>query len=212
MIDESDQRLDGDGEKARMYTYDLEKSLPGVLNAWHDAAGCRSCGRKTHDPLTGHDGYCPVPAMFSLRAENDALRVQNAKYHANSDAYENGIKEWGDFKALIDNLTRMHLLPMTDLQEPCPIPFAFKLAHRNYDTLTQRAEAAEARAGELETKLIELINAVNAFGRSGNWGTRKSDETCGEMLLLAGRLGKQFVSAPSPAEPGESGSGKGEGK
>jgi len=58
--------------------YDLEKMLPGVLNACIDGGGCRWCMRQTHDKFIGHDGHCPVPALFKL-VELHGTRAQKGK-------------------------------------------------------------------------------------------------------------------------------------
>lgn len=47
-------------------TYNLKRDLPGVLHAAIDGGGCRSCNRPTQHPVYGHDGYCPVPALFTV--------------------------------------------------------------------------------------------------------------------------------------------------
>lgn len=62
--------------------YNLRYMLPGVLSASFDALGCRSCRRQTHDPVVGHDGFCPVPALYLLveRSRRYVLIVDGIPY------------------------------------------------------------------------------------------------------------------------------------
>lgn len=53
--------------------YDHATMFEGVKGVWCDGGGCHWCGRDTRDPLKGHDGFCPVPAMFMLEAEKNIL-------------------------------------------------------------------------------------------------------------------------------------------
>ena len=53
--------------------YNHATMFEGVKNVWCDGLGCHWCGRPTRDPLKGHDGFCPVPAMFTLEAEKNIL-------------------------------------------------------------------------------------------------------------------------------------------
>ena len=56
-------------------SHDHERMLQGVEDNWYDALGCRSCQRQTSDPLSGHDGFCPIPVMFTLKDEVARLRA-----------------------------------------------------------------------------------------------------------------------------------------
>ena len=61
-----------------MSTYDA-RLLPGVMQMWHDGFGCNSCTRDTKDPIEGHDGMCPVPALFASQAELASARQRIAE-------------------------------------------------------------------------------------------------------------------------------------
>ena len=58
--------------------YNHETMFEGVKNAWCDGGGCHWCGRDTRDPMKGHDGFCPVPAMFAL--DTDISRLMDVAY------------------------------------------------------------------------------------------------------------------------------------
>ena len=56
--------------------YNHNTMFEDVKNAWNDGFGCLWCKRDTDNPFDGHDGYCPVPVMFALEAENEALKKE----------------------------------------------------------------------------------------------------------------------------------------
>lgn len=56
-----------------MSPYNLEYMLPGVLNTWNQGGHCGTCARKTDSPIEGHDGFCPVPPLHLLAAEQERL-------------------------------------------------------------------------------------------------------------------------------------------
>lgn len=54
--------------------YNLEDMLPGVLNGWQSLECCQWCHRETNDPIEGHDGFCPVPAVTLLARAHLTMR------------------------------------------------------------------------------------------------------------------------------------------
>jgi len=96
--------------------YNLDYMLPGVLNAALNAGHCRSCHRKTDSLVEGHDGYCPVPAVETLRA-------QLAAVHNHIDAYAAIAKERDGLRAERDRLKliiELCGLPLPGLDAPTP--------------------------------------------------------------------------------------------
>ncbi len=49
--------------------------IPAVLGSWKEFANtklgyrCAWCYRETDDPIIGHDGFCPCPALHFLNNE-----------------------------------------------------------------------------------------------------------------------------------------------